>query len=397
MRERSGAVYLCYFPISDPLVESQVVAYLRGLATAGFRIHLITFEISLAPADEVAVHSRLLGYGIHWSCLRYRPGGSLLRKGWEGLRGILRLIRVVLQHNIQVIHARAHPAAMMGFPVAKILRRKFLFDVRGLIADEYAEIGRWPRSGVLFRGVKLAERVLLYRSDAVVFLTHAIVRELSAGGTLGTEDLSRITVIPCCVQVPATAPVSPGPAEFVLAYVGKLGSWYLDEEILRFFMAVRQLRTNARLMVLTQSPADGLRARLSALGLPGDAAWIGAVEHSQIENRLRHASAGVAFYKSGYSKRATSPTKVGDYLSAGLPVAINAGVGDCDELLTRNQLGVSLNGFSDLEVDTAAARLIELAESPGTRQRCREVALRELDLDRVGVARYRAIYADLGA
>ena len=386
---------MCYFPISDPLVESQVLAYLKGLAAAGFRIHLVTFELSRQPAREEAIRDRLLRDRIDWSCLYYHTGGGLLRKAFEGLRGVLRLVRVVLRNNLRVLHARAHPPAMMAYPVARLFGLKLLFDVRGLIADEYADIGHWSRSSLSYRGVKLAERFLLRHADAMVFLTQAIVRDLLSRGALRPEDLERVTVIPCCVDVPESSQ-GKGPREFVLAYVGKLGSWYLGEEILQFFAAIRRLRPEAKLMVLTQSVSDTLRARLDALGL-SDHVWIGAVPHSEVGARLEQASAAVAFYKPGYSKLATSPTKVGEYLSAGLPVVINAGIGDCDELLGSNGVGVSLKDFSEQALEQAAAQLIALVETPGVRERCRRLALVELDLGSVGVKRYSGIYSRLGA
>jgi glycosyltransferase involved in cell wall biosynthesis len=396
MTGRPGAVYLCYFPISDPLVDSQVLAYLRGLAADGFRIHLITFELSLKPEAEILIRDRLERDGITWSCLYYRPGGSLLQKCGEGLRGVGRLIRVILKNDLQIVHARAHPAALMAYPVARLLRRKLLFDVRGLIADEYADIGRWSRSGYLFRGVKRAETFLLRHADAIVFLTRAIVSDLVSRKTLRTEDVAKVTVIPCCVDIPR-APVGEGRREFVLAYVGKLGSWYLDEEILRFFVAVRRVRPSARLLVLTQSPGDPLRERLALLRLSDRDVWIGAVAHSEVSSRLQEASAGVAFYRPGYSKLATSPTKVGDYLAAGLPVAINASIGDCDLMLRENKVGVSLQDFSEPEIERAATLLVALADEAGVRDRCRDVARKELDLGAIGVARYRAIYEKLGS
>src|SRR5204863_505449 len=45
-----GALYICYLGLADPLVRTQVVAYLAGLAERGHRIHLLTFETDLSRA-----------------------------------------------------------------------------------------------------------------------------------------------------------------------------------------------------------------------------------------------------------------------------------------------------------------------------------------------------------
>ena len=38
------SLYVCYLSLDDPLVDTQVVAYLEGLARRGHTIHLLTFE-----------------------------------------------------------------------------------------------------------------------------------------------------------------------------------------------------------------------------------------------------------------------------------------------------------------------------------------------------------------
>ena len=40
----AGGLYLSYDGISDPLGQSQVLPYLKGLARLGHKIHLISFE-----------------------------------------------------------------------------------------------------------------------------------------------------------------------------------------------------------------------------------------------------------------------------------------------------------------------------------------------------------------
>lgn len=45
-------LYLCYQSLLDPLTCSQVVAYLEGLARAGYRPILVTFEPRRLTASE---------------------------------------------------------------------------------------------------------------------------------------------------------------------------------------------------------------------------------------------------------------------------------------------------------------------------------------------------------
>ncbi len=47
------------------------------------------------------------------------------------------------------------------------------------------------------------------------------------------------------------------------------------------------------------------------------------------------AQLGLSFVRPCPSKVSSSPTKIGEYLAAGLPVISTAGIGDVDELLDR--------------------------------------------------------------
>jgi glycosyltransferase involved in cell wall biosynthesis len=90
-----------------------------------------------------------------------------------------------------------------------------------------------------------------------------------------------------------------------------------------------------------------------------------------------------------------SPTKVGEYLAAGLPVVSGPGVGDLDELLDDRRVGVVVEGFSEPVYERVAARVRELVADPASRARCREVARGVYSLEEVGIPRYDRIYRRL--
>src|SRR5206468_4271167 len=63
----SGALYVCYSGLREPLVQTQVLPYLRELAAGGYRMSLVTFEPAPPTrADEEAWRERLRGDGIAW-------------------------------------------------------------------------------------------------------------------------------------------------------------------------------------------------------------------------------------------------------------------------------------------------------------------------------------------
>ncbi|MGH9879823.1 MAG: hypothetical protein ACRD6N_00205, partial [Pyrinomonadaceae bacterium] len=81
------------------------------------------------------------------------------------------------------------------------------------------------------------------------------------------------------------------------------------------------------------------------------------------------------------------------YLACGLPLIINAGIGDSDTLVTRDGLGALVGEFSEAEYAGALDTIEQLASTPeATRNRARAVAEQLFNLETVASMRYARLY-----
>src|ERR1041385_6876319 len=211
-------------------------------------------------------------------------------------------------------------------------------------ADGRKGQGERPPAGgegsTVFRAVKRLERAGLRRADQVVVLTEKMRDRLAQSGL---APASKVTVIPCCVSMSRFAgEVDEGAAvrndaagleRFEVVYAGAATGLYLLEEMGRFFLAVRELRPGAFFRVLTRSDTSHVSEVLRRAGLSDGEFWVGAVEPSQVPAYLNRARLGLSFRKPTLSQVAASPTKISEYLAAGLPAVSNEGVGATDEIL----------------------------------------------------------------
>ena len=92
------------------------------------------------------------------------------------------------------------------------------------------------------------------------------------------------------------------------------------------------------------------------------------------------------------SKLASSPTKNGEYLACGLPLILNAGIGDSDALINEWQAGVLIDDFTDEAFAEAASKIEAMARTPGAREKARRVAEQVFHLEAVGGERYASLY-----
>lgn len=405
-----STLYICYFGLREPLVQTQVLPYLRQLAAGGVEVNLLTFEPQTGegwtPDEESARRSELAADGVNWSRLTYHKSPSALATGYDIIAGARGIVRIARARGVGVLHARAHvPMAMAMLAARRLPGVRLVFDIRGLMAEEYADAGVWREGSALFRAVKKLERAGVRRADGIVVLTRAmrdwLVRE-------ERSDAGKIEVIPCCVDFSryardddggGGAKVEPrdagGAGGFEVVYAGSVTGLYMLEEMARFFSEVRALRPGATLRVLTKSPAGGAAEVLRRAGLRDEDFWIGGVAASEVPSHLRRARLGLSFRKPTFSQIAASPTKIPEYLAAGVPVASNAGIGDTDELLGRERVGVLVRDFDRESLASAAREAVALAEEPGVASRCEQVAREHFDLARVGGARYLNVYRRL--
>ncbi len=411
-------LYVCYFGLREPLVQTQVLPYLRQLRGAGVQVSLLTFEpggLESWPASEPQQWTaRLREEGIQWRARRYHKRPTLPATLFDIVAGGLTIVQWSWRERLDVVHARSYVAALIARLAGPFTRSKLLFDIRGLMAEEYVDAGSWPAGGLLYRLTKAAERWLLRSADGFVVLTQR-ARELlfpAAVGanedTTGESELQGrpIAVIPCCVDVAQFRLAEAAAREQtrqalgvagrrVVIYVGSLGGWYLTEETLALFEAARQQDPATFALILTPRDVPQVERQLRARGYAETDFRVLSVAPTEVARYLAAADIALSLIKPCYSKQASSPTKIAEYLACGVPVISTAGIGDLDALFARARVGVILRGFTAADYLAALQALDEMRAAPELRAHCRQVAVTEFDLERVGGRRYRRLYQRL--
>ncbi len=397
-------LYISYDGATDNLGQSQIIPYILGLSSEGVRLTLLTFEKEAALRNVALMDSvrGKLNSSIDWIPLKYHKAPSVIVTAYDIIHGFFVGLRQVKKKGIRVLHGRSFIGSVIALLLKKAAGARVLLDIRGFWPEERVEGGLWRENGLLFRIAKRVERSLIMNADEIVVLTKNAKKEIEGMDYLKNKGTS-INVIPTCVDINSGIVQRPGNLslnlretdnKFVISYIGSVSTWYMPAEIFRFFDAAGRVINNAFLLILTKEKKF-LENLLKKNGQRRDDISVLSVEQGFVPQYLSFAKAGLAFYKPGYSRKACSPTKIGEYLSCGLPVIINKGIGDCDEIVLKENIGVVINEFSEDEYKRAAAELLRLlSEGERLKDRCRSAAKRYFSLD-MGVERYRDIYKRL--
>ena len=390
-----GAVlYITYDGVMEPLGQSQVLAYLEKLAS-NRPIHLISFEKAsdrLKTSEWEILRQRIAASGIQWHPLTYHKRPTALATAWDIGVGIITGLWLVLRYRFRIVHARSYVPSVIALVIKRLTGVQYVFDMRGFWADERVDGGLWPRIGHMYRVAKWFERRFLLGADHVVSLTNAAVRIMKGFDYLQGR-MPPFTVISTCADLtrfkPADNPVSN--SSFVLGYVGTAGTWYLFDEVATSVAALLRLKPDAQFLVVNRGEHDYIRQRLQAAGVPESAIEVTSAAHAEVPALMARMDAGIFFIKPAYSKQASAPTKLAEFLGCGIPCLGNVGVGDMAEILRDNRVGAAIERFDTESLREGLVRLLALVEDPETKQRCVKTASKHFSLDE-GVERYELLY-----
>ena len=404
--EGRRVLFISYNGMLDPLGQSQVIPYLRELARRGVRFTLLSFERAKAFTREGArqceeLREKLASQGIEWHWMRYHQRPSVPATIYDVFVGIRKASSLVQKNKIEMVHARGHIPATIALALKKRFKTKMIFDLRGLMAEEYVDAGHWKEGGLPYRITKATEGHILAETDAIVTLTQRIWPIIKEWEGLRGRAVHH-EVIPCCVDLSLfkfnevdrerrRAELKLG-RRFTMVYSGSLDGWYLTEKMADFFAAVLQHNSDAHLLWLTTGSHDRVRELMKSRKVGPDNFSVLAVASAEVPSYLAAADAGLAFIKRCVSKIASSPTKNGEYLACGLPLIINAGVGDSDSLINDWKAGVLIENFTDEEFAKAGRAIEAITGQPETRKNARSVAEQLFDLNAIGAERYAALY-----
>ena len=380
----------------EPLGQSQVLRYQEGLARV-YKIVLISFEksdewqnVERRNALSNSMHEK----GIIWIPLRYHKRPSALATGYDIVQGVIVGIWAVLSHRVGIVHARSYVPSVIALVLKKLFRTRFIFDMRGFWADERVDGGLWQRDSYIFRVAKGFERRFLLEADHVVSLTHAAVTVMQHFDYLQGRSPA-FTVIPTCADLARFRPM-PGirQGDFVLGYVGSVGTWYDFDATVACFAELLRMKPEARFLIINRNEHAYILERLVAAAVPLASVELRTASHEEVPAQMARMHAGIFFIKPVFSKQASAPTKLGEFLGCGIPCLSNGGVGDMAEILESEQVGIAVEDFSVNALRSGLMRLLELVERVGIEQLCVAAAQKHFSLEE-GVRAYANVYREL--
>jgi len=376
--ERVGVVFLdaARTAISTPVRRR--VKELRERAAPAFVLHApIATRMPMAPQARLLAHR---------------------------LRGLTKGVPIVF-------HCRTETPIPWAMAMRRILPEAgIVLDVRGAWPEEYlfykgfdgpAEAdddtlrGYHHHLANLHRGIEHAGAILSVSAGMLEWLQ-----------SLGVPE-RRLTYVPCCVTGVTYDPERRARARrqlgyedaLVFAYMGTITPYqHIEDGVATFFLAAHRRCPAARLLCITDDP-DTMRATMLSAGVPANVVTIERRPQAEVADLLVAADCGLILRAPSRINEFSQPTKLGEYLAAGVPVVVSRATGRVGEILETAGAGLSIEVFdiSPTHLEAEAQRVCAtVQENHGTLrdnalQLCRSSFQWTSYLDRVREAYGRAL------
>lgn len=409
-QNKTHVLYLSYDGMTDPLGQSQVLAYLERLSNLNYRFTLISFEkTERFENGKKSVEERCQKSNIKWLPQRYTKKPPILSTIYDIFTLEQKVLDVLKKDSFEIIHCRSYITAIVGLQFKRNYGVKFVFDMRGFYADERVDGNIWRLSNPIYKAVylffKRKERQFLGEADYVISLTDAGKKIIHSWKNISNQPIP-VQVIPCCAnlemfsnagidekqKIELKKSLQISESSFVLSYLGSIGTWYMLEEMLDCFKVLKEENPQSIFLFITNESSEYIVAKAKAKGIAVSDLRIVSSPHNLVPLHLSISDAGIFFIKPVFSKQASSPTKQAELMGMNLLHICNSGVGDVDAIVAQTNCGVVVEKFSTEDYRSAVKKL--LVKTTQQHETIREQAFEIYSLQK-GVERYAEVYEKL--
>lgn len=238
----------------------------------------------------------------------------------------VRTMRIALQVKPDIIHAHLHEGALIGAPIARVLRRPLIFDYQGSLTEEMLDHRFLRRDGLLEASIRKLEAAIDHAPDQiltssdnartrliekgvqperVVTVADAVDTERFSPGTITVDERADLRE---SLGIPADAQV--------VVYLGLLAPYQGSDLLLQAARQVLAANPKAFFLIMGFPGNERYRSMAEEMGVAGRTSFPGRIPYLDAHRYLAIGDVAVAPKMS----LTEGNGKLLNYLAMGLPV-----------------------------------------------------------------------------
>lgn len=372
-------LYLCPDGILDDLGQTQVLPYIFGLNEKGYNFIIFSFERSdrkkeeFIKQDYILKNKNILWYYLPFYSAKYN---RFLRLFF----GAFKLIYINRKHKIDLVHLRSINAGIIYF--FSNINKKYLYDIRSF-AGQHGDYGLIKKSSLLIKILFFLEKKLIKNASGIVVLD-------KSGSDYIKEHFicnAPYKIIPTSTEVNKFNVIKKQKVSnrkmIKFVFLGGAQFPYMPKKALEFIHYLLKNNINCSVDIINQRHHKFLEKVLKEVDFPRDKIKIFPLKPCEVKRNLSNYDCGLVFIQTGNWIRMSSPTKIGEYLAAGLHVLGLQGIDVLDRLSKEtNSVDILPKSFKNITYDlNHIIKILENIKSSKRREESIKIAKKYYDLN----------------
>lgn len=319
-------LYITYDGLLDPLGQSQILPYLENLNANGYMLIIISYEkIKGNKAKIEYLKKELNKKNIIWKYFPFRKGRFNFI--YRILIGCIYINLIHINKKIDLVHLRGCFPGLIY--LISLCRNKYLYDLRAFWGQRFDGI-RTKDNSILYRLMQIIERKIILNAIGIVVLDKS-----------GKDYIKKIYNYKNLIEVIPTSTniqkykLNLRKNETIIKFVYLGGAEYPPYKIIDALKLVKKIKKNGficEIDFINKNEHEIIKNILNDKQFNGIKYSISSLNHNEVIEKLPLYDVGLIFLEKGKWIKMSSPTKIGEYLAAGLIVIGSKNIAVLDRL-----------------------------------------------------------------
>lgn len=380
------AIFLSYDGILEPLGYSQILSYLKYISK-NYKIIIISVEKKndlknikhLKKIENFLFENNIIWFHIDYS-------SSKLGKFILLIELFIKTLYILKKENVKIIHARSYISGTVTYFLKIFKNFFFIFDIRGFWIEERVEWNLWKKKSLKYKFFKFFEDKIFKKSNSIVTLTQ------DAKNIILKKNIKniKISVIPTCVNLDKKKIIKKNSNFITFTHLGAIGTRYNFDAYLNIVDKIQQTKKNF-VCVINKGEHSYIRQKIKNYNLTKENYSIKYIPPYEIDNAITASNFGVFFPVSGFYLNGYFPTKLGEFLSNGIPIITCRINNHVDNIIKENNIGIIIENIDFIDYEVLNKKIYMILNDAEISQRCKSVANKYFNI-KFAIEKYLDIY-----
>ena len=330
-------LYFSYDGLLDPLGQSQILPYIKNLNQNGYKFIIISYEKTHHAKKTInKLKNKLLENDILWKPLYFRRSRIFFL--YRFLLGAFYINFFHLRKNIDLVHLRGGIPGLIY--LISFCRNKYLYDLRAFWGQS-ADGGIVKYDSIAYKLLLNIEKKLIKGASGLIVLDKSGHTYVNRKYKLDIP----FEIIPTSTNVEKYN-LEKKANKSIINFVYLGGVRYPPYNINSALLFVENIRSSGfrcKIDFINNNEHNIIKKVLRQDKFKKIKFSIKSLDHNEVYKILSKYDVGFIFLANGKWIRMSSPTKIGEYLAAGLVIIGNKGIAVIDRLSKESKCVESIN------------------------------------------------------